>query len=228
MTALQCLADAAGAIGWDVSVDSTIARAHQHAAGARRDGDGQRQPPGARIAAGDRTAFAAFYDLLAPRVFRLVVSVVGDGEFACDVACEAFTDMWVQASRCPTDADGPMVWAMGITYHHARQRAQTPDRDSRESRDRPDQNTDTVCGKMSALTADQHAALVLAYHGMLTWSQAALATTRPAHTITRAQRDALIRLRDMPATTTRRAPAGRPSPYPLRTRVTQRTTIVER
>lgn len=30
----------------DVSVDSTIARAHQHAAGARRDGDGQVEPPG--------------------------------------------------------------------------------------------------------------------------------------------------------------------------------------
>ncbi|RSM70820.1 IS5 family transposase, partial [Kibdelosporangium aridum] len=33
---LQALADAAGHITWDVSVDSTIARAHQHAAGARK------------------------------------------------------------------------------------------------------------------------------------------------------------------------------------------------
>ncbi len=31
-------ADAAGLITWDVSVDSTIARAHQHAAGARKRG----------------------------------------------------------------------------------------------------------------------------------------------------------------------------------------------
>jgi transposase len=38
VTALQCLADAAGRISWDVSVDSTIARAHQHAAGARKKG----------------------------------------------------------------------------------------------------------------------------------------------------------------------------------------------
>jgi hypothetical protein len=28
-----------GLITWDVSVDSTVARAHQHAAGARRRGD---------------------------------------------------------------------------------------------------------------------------------------------------------------------------------------------
>jgi transposase len=38
VTALQNLGDAAGRISWDVSVDSTIARAHQHAAGARKRG----------------------------------------------------------------------------------------------------------------------------------------------------------------------------------------------
>ena len=46
LTGLQARADAAGLIGWDVSVDSTIARAHQHAAGARTDGDLQKEPPG--------------------------------------------------------------------------------------------------------------------------------------------------------------------------------------
>ena len=43
---LQARADAAGLITWDVSVDSTIARAHQHAAGARKKGDAQAEPPG--------------------------------------------------------------------------------------------------------------------------------------------------------------------------------------
>jgi hypothetical protein len=36
VTALQARADAAGLITWDVSVDSTVARAHQHAAGSTR------------------------------------------------------------------------------------------------------------------------------------------------------------------------------------------------
>ncbi|EDX21127.1 transposase [Streptomyces sp. Mg1] len=35
---LQVQADAQGLIIWDVSVDSTIARTHQHAAGARKMG----------------------------------------------------------------------------------------------------------------------------------------------------------------------------------------------
>jgi transposase len=38
LTALQAIADAAGQIVWDVSVASTTARAHQHAAGARKRG----------------------------------------------------------------------------------------------------------------------------------------------------------------------------------------------
>ena len=46
VTALQALADAAGDVTWDVSVDSGTARAHQHAAGARKDGAAQKEPPG--------------------------------------------------------------------------------------------------------------------------------------------------------------------------------------
>ncbi|MFD4764351.1 IS5 family transposase [Streptomyces sp. NPDC058439] len=43
---VQAEADAAGEIDWDISVDSTIVRAHQHAAGARID------PPPARTKGG--------------------------------------------------------------------------------------------------------------------------------------------------------------------------------
>ena len=46
ITALQAAADAAGEICWQVSVDSTVCRAHQHAAGARHDGHRQAEPPG--------------------------------------------------------------------------------------------------------------------------------------------------------------------------------------
>jgi transposase len=46
VTDLQTRADAAGLITWDVNVDSTVCRAHQHAAGARRDGAAQIEPPG--------------------------------------------------------------------------------------------------------------------------------------------------------------------------------------
>jgi transposase len=46
VTALQALADAAGHVTGDVSAGSGTARAHQHAAGARKDGAAQQEPPG--------------------------------------------------------------------------------------------------------------------------------------------------------------------------------------
>jgi transposase len=49
LAALQAVADAAGRITWDVSVDSMTSRAHQHAAGARRDGQLQKEPPGGDV-----------------------------------------------------------------------------------------------------------------------------------------------------------------------------------
>lgn len=51
VTGLQARADAAGRVVWEVNVDSTVCRAHQHAAGARRDGAGQKEPPGGAGAA---------------------------------------------------------------------------------------------------------------------------------------------------------------------------------
>ncbi|MFD4025862.1 transposase [Streptomyces sp. NPDC058576] len=43
-TRLHSLADAKSAITWELSVDSTVCRAHQHAAGARKRGDLQKCP----------------------------------------------------------------------------------------------------------------------------------------------------------------------------------------
>ncbi|MFJ7272015.1 IS5 family transposase [Streptomyces sp. NPDC099050] len=43
---LRSLADAKGAIVWAPSIDSTVCRAHQQAAGTRKQGDLQKEPPG--------------------------------------------------------------------------------------------------------------------------------------------------------------------------------------
>ena len=45
LTQLQGEADVDELITWDVSVDSTVARAHQHAAGARKRGLGSANHP---------------------------------------------------------------------------------------------------------------------------------------------------------------------------------------
>lgn len=44
-TRLQARADVKGLITWDLNVDSTVCRAHQHAAGARKRGSCKRSRP---------------------------------------------------------------------------------------------------------------------------------------------------------------------------------------
>ncbi|MFF3518755.1 hypothetical protein [Streptomyces sp. NPDC002573] len=46
-TALQSRTDAKDLITWDINVDSTIVRAHQHADGARKGGTFRRSRPAA-------------------------------------------------------------------------------------------------------------------------------------------------------------------------------------
>jgi hypothetical protein len=43
---LQAQADATGLITWNINVDATVVRAHQHVAGARKKGGLQEEPPG--------------------------------------------------------------------------------------------------------------------------------------------------------------------------------------
>jgi transposase len=47
VTNLQARADAKDLITWDINVDSTVVRAHQHAAGARKGGTSRRSRPAA-------------------------------------------------------------------------------------------------------------------------------------------------------------------------------------
>ena len=58
LTGVQARAGAAGLITWDVSVDSTVARAHQHAAGARKRGICRPSPPAGPLPSRPITAWA--------------------------------------------------------------------------------------------------------------------------------------------------------------------------
>jgi transposase len=59
LAALQAQADAEGLITWDVSVDSTVNRAHQHAAGARKGGMRRRSRRAGSTSSRQTTASAA-------------------------------------------------------------------------------------------------------------------------------------------------------------------------
>ena len=59
LTQLQAEADAKGLITWDVNVDSTVCRAHQHAAGAAKEGTSKRNRPAGSSSSRPTTAWDA-------------------------------------------------------------------------------------------------------------------------------------------------------------------------
>lgn len=67
---VQAAADASGEIDWDVSVDSTVVRAHQHAAGARIV-----PPPGSKGAASGELADEATWQSLLHLLAEVVAQV---------------------------------------------------------------------------------------------------------------------------------------------------------
>ena len=52
-----------------------------------------------RVADGDRDAFAALYDAVAPRVYGLIRRVVRDAALSEEVAQEALVEVWRTAAR---------------------------------------------------------------------------------------------------------------------------------
>ncbi|MET9640855.1 IS5 family transposase [Streptomyces virginiae] len=59
LTQLQAAADAKGLITWDVNVDSTVCRAHQHAAGTAKKGISRRNRPAGSSSSRPTTALGA-------------------------------------------------------------------------------------------------------------------------------------------------------------------------
>src|SRR3989442_100340 len=63
-----------------------------------------------RMAAGDREAFAVFYDRYAPLVFPLIWRIVRDRADASDVLQEVFWEAWQSAGRYDQARGSPEAW----------------------------------------------------------------------------------------------------------------------
>ena len=72
-----------------------------------------------RIAAQDRRAFRAFYSAAAPKLFGLLLRILGDRAEAEDAMQEVFTRIWLRAAKYNPDRGGAMPWAIAIARHHA-------------------------------------------------------------------------------------------------------------
>ncbi|MBI2216027.1 MAG: sigma-70 family RNA polymerase sigma factor [Candidatus Rokubacteria bacterium] len=63
-----------------------------------------------RMAAGDRQAFAPFYDRFAPLVYPLVLRIVRDRQDAADVLQDVFWEVWQGAHTYDPARGSPEAW----------------------------------------------------------------------------------------------------------------------
>jgi RNA polymerase sigma-70 factor, ECF subfamily len=166
-----------------------------------------------KVATGDQRAFAALYDLIAPRVLGLTTRVLRDRAQSEEVMQEVFLEIWQNAPRFDATKGTATTWIMTMTHRRAVDRV----RAAQSSRDRDTKvgirdylvdydsvaetvettvETERVKKAMARLTEYQRQAVILAYYGGYTHSEVAEMLHIPVGTIKTRLRDGLIRLRD--------------------------------
>jgi RNA polymerase sigma-70 factor (ECF subfamily) len=165
------------------------------------------------VARGDEGAFSSLYDLVASRVYGLVLRVVRDPAQAEEVAQEALVDVWRRASAFDPDRGSAITWVLTLAHRRAVDRVRSAqaagDRErkvaARAAVAEFDQVTDEVSTRleqqqvrrcMGTLTELQREAVTMAYYGGYTYRQVADLLAVPLPTIKTRMRDGLVRLRD--------------------------------
>lgn len=162
----------------------------------------------ARTAAGDRDAFAALYDRLAPRAFGLILQLVRIHTDAEDVLQETFLQVWHQAARFDRTKCPPDGWVLMIARCRAvdklrrRREAVASPADAPAPTEDPGldleraETAEKVAAALAHLPDDQQAVIRLAFYAGLTHEEIARRLGLPLGTVKTRIRLGLIRLRD--------------------------------
>ncbi|RKR75399.1 sigma-70 family RNA polymerase sigma factor [Frondihabitans australicus] len=167
----------------------------------------------ARVATGDRVAFASLYDQTAPRILGLIKRLLKDHSQSEEVTQEVFLEIWQQASRFDSSRGNAASWMLTMAHRRAVDRV----RASQSSRDRDtkigirdfDTEFDSVTEQveirieherveraLDRLTELQRQAVTLAYYGGYSHSEVSSMLNVPIGTVKTRLRDGMIRLRD--------------------------------
>ncbi|MDX3191514.1 ECF RNA polymerase sigma factor SigK [Streptomyces sp. MN03-5084-2B] len=167
----------------------------------------------ARVAAGDETAFASLYDLVAGPVLGLATRVLRSHAQAEEVAQEVLVEVWRKATRYEPERGSALSWVLTIAHRRAVDRVRSHqagvDREERaglmDVRRPFDEVTEsTLAGLeqqrvrqcLAALTDLQRESIVLAYYNGYTYPEVAEVLQVAPGTVKTRIRDGLIRLRD--------------------------------
>ena len=166
----------------------------------------------ARVASGDRDAFAALYDRFSKPLFSFALRIVGNPADAEDVLQEVFVQLWEKAGQFDPSQGKPFTWSVTMTRNKAIDRLRSSQRRSRlvEEATLADPAMDVAeTGKVigtdeatrirtavNTLPADQRQAIEMAFFGGLTHHQIAEKISEPLGTIKARIRRGMLKLRD--------------------------------
>src|SRR5881397_952233 len=163
-----------------------------------------------QMAAGDREAFAVFYDRYAPVVFPLILRIVRERADASDVLQEVFWEAWRDAPAYDVTRGSPEAWMVTRARTRAidriratRRRGDTfvapldeglaaPHESAPDAADRG-----TVMSALDRLPDDQREVIELAYYAGLTQTEIAERLKQPLGTVKTRIRLGLERLREV-------------------------------
>ena len=166
----------------------------------------------ARIVDGDQAAFARLYDMLASRVFGLILRVLVDRSQSEEVLQEVFLEVWQSAAKFAPNKGQGRAWVLTIAHRRAVDRVRSSqasaDRDVRigfrdleVAHDAVAEQVELrieglrVAKAVGALPEVQREAITLAYFGGYSQSEIAALVGAPLGTIKTRMRDGLSRLR---------------------------------
>lgn len=169
-----------------------------------------------RMAAGDKEAFAIFYDRYAPVVFPLILRIVRERADASDVLQEVFWEAWQSASRYNASRGSPEAWMVMQARSRAidrvrstRRRSSTfvapldeavaaaPAGDSMRDAAEAAEDRGTIRNALERLPGAQREVIELAYYAGLTQTEIAERLKQPLGTVKTRIRLGLERLREV-------------------------------
>jgi len=168
-----------------------------------------------QIAAGDRTAFAEFYDRHSTLMFSIASRILNDPGEAEDVLQVVFLQIWETAGKFDAEIGKASSWAATLVRNKAIDRIRASQRRMRLAEESgveqaiaaeaPDSANDTIYGRDKAqviqsvivgLPEDQRRAIELAYFSGLTQEEISKKLNEPLGTIKARIRRGLLKLRD--------------------------------
>ena len=168
-----------------------------------------------RIAAGDREAFGALYDLYSKPLFAFALRVLGNAPDAEDVLQEVFVQIWEKAGQFNEAEGRPFSWAAAMTRNKSIDRLRSHQRRNRLVEEATESGvaepaaptpapgiglgadeTTRVRSAVSTLPEDQRRAIEMAFFGGLTHHEIAEKLCEPLGTIKARIRRGMLRLRD--------------------------------